>query len=147
MLAYIKQVIFQMREFLKPLLISILIGISLQSYSQDITPNIKDIHLDQDKVNIFLKYVEFKHSIDPGGFEGWKKDNPELYLKEMWYYTESFYVKRDHFNDGITLNEGSICIPRFESSRKQNEEAMVVLPGFRDVLILMPTNNLIYKPN
>ncbi len=69
-----------------------------------------------------------------------------LYAKEMWYYTESFYVKRNYNNEGITLDESIIDISRFESQRKENEEAIVTLPGFKDVIVLIPNNKLIYKP-
>lgn len=136
-----------MSALFKPLLHTFCLGLAFLSYSQNITPNTKGILLDQDKVNIYLKYVEFKHSIDQGGFEEWKKNNPELYQKELWYYTESFYIKRNHFSEGISLPEGSICILRFEKNRKPNAEAIVVLPGFKDVLVLIPENELIYKPN
>jgi hypothetical protein len=64
----------------------------------------------------------------------------------MWYYTESFYIKRDHLPDGITLNEAAIDITRFESKRQANVETIVTLDGFKDVLVLIPGNDLIYKP-
>src|SRR5574343_423196 len=83
-------------------------------YSQNIT-------LDSNRVNIFIKYLKFNHSFENGGFETWKANNPDLYLKEMWYYSESFYIKRNHFTDGVTMNEGSIYIPRFEKHRKDTE--------------------------
>lgn len=44
------------------------------------------------------------------------------------------------------MNEEAIDITRFESNRKQNEEATVIIPGFKDVIVLLPTNKLIYKP-
>lgn len=115
------------------------------TYSQNASVN--SIKLDPDKVKLFSKYLEFKHGLEPGGFESWVLNNPDLYIKEMWYQTESFYVKRNHLSEGITLNEGAIEISRFESHRKANEEAIVVLPGFKDVLVLLPANKLIYKPN
>lgn len=120
--------------------------ISLFSFSQNASnsPN-TIIKLNPDKVNVFVKYLEFRHSFDPGGYDTWKKENPDLYQKEMWYYSESFYIKRNYLSEGISLPEGSIYIPRFESSRKANEEAIVVLPGFKDVLVLLPENKLIYK--
>ena len=70
-----------------------------------------------------------------------------LYAQEMWYFSESFYVKRDHLSSGIVLNEEIIDISRFESHRKDNEEAIVELLGFKDVLVLLPKSKLIYKPN
>jgi hypothetical protein len=64
----------------------------------------------------------------------------------MWYYSESFYVKRNALNEGVTLNEEIVDISRFESQRKENEEVTVTLGGFKDVIVLLPAKNLIYKP-
>jgi hypothetical protein len=64
----------------------------------------------------------------------------------MWYFSESFYIKRNYSNDGVAMNEEAIDISRFESNRKQNEEAIVIIPGFKDVIVLLPTTKLIYKP-
>ena len=94
---------------------------------------------------MYLPYVEWKHG-GKENFQEWKNQNTVLYYKEIWYYSESFYVKRDHLNQGVVLNEEIIDISRFESARKENEEAIVVLPGFKDALVLLPLNKLIYKP-
>ena len=117
------------------------------SFSQTTVTGPKKIELNPDKVNTFVKYLEFKYGSAAGGFEGWKKSNPDLYLKEMWYLSESFYFKTDYLTEGITLPQGSIFIPRFEEKRKENDEAIVILPGFKDALVLLPANKLIYKPN
>lgn len=105
----------------------------------------QDIVLDPIKVSIYEKYCSWKHDLEPGGFVQWKANNPDLYLKEMWYYTESFYIKRDSLTTGIALPESSIDISRFETKRKPAVEKVVVLPGFKDVVVLMPENKLIYK--
>lgn len=105
------------------------------------------INLDPIKVTIYQKYLEFRFSYVEGGFPQWKKDNPELYEKEMWYLTESFYIKRNYLSQGITMDEGMIYAPRFEAQRKQDEEAIVTFPGFKDVMVLIPGSKLIYKPN
>jgi hypothetical protein len=107
---------------------------------------IESLKLDPDKVRIFEKYPAFKHGLEPGGYEGWKSQNPLLADKEMWYYTESFYIKRNHLTQGITLDESVIDISRFETQRKPNEETIVTLNGFKDVIVLIPANKLIYKP-
>jgi hypothetical protein len=107
---------------------------------------IAPIILDSNKVNMFIKYPKYKHGTYPGGFEQWKNDNPDLYKNEMWYYTESFYIKRDHLPTGITINEGMIDVSRFEVQRKENEEAIVTFGGYKDVMVLIPANLLIYKP-
>lgn len=127
-----------MKNLFRVVLVALFSIGALSSFSQDIT-------LDSNKVNIFIKYLKYNHSFEAGGFEAWKDNNPDLYLKEMWYYSESFYVKRNYLNEGVTMNEGSIYIPRFEESRKENEESIVIIPGFRDVIVLIPSNQLIYK--
>ena len=58
--------------------------------------------------------------------------------------SESFSVKRNHSTEGITLNEEIIDVVRFESQRKENEEVIITLPGFKDAIVLMPTNKLFY---
>ena len=118
------------------------------SFSQNLkTASSPTISLDPEKVAIYEKYLEYKHSFETGGYLQWKKDNPELYEKEMWYFSESFYITRNYLSQGITLNEGGIYVARFEAQRKQNEEAIVIFPGFKDVMVLLPGNKLIYKPN
>lgn len=118
------------------------------SFSQnDNLKSFQVINLDSNKVNMFVKYPRFKHDLQPGGFEQWKNDNPILYKKEMWYYTESFYIKRNFLPDGITLPEAAIDISRFESQRQTNAETTITLDGFKDVLVLIPGKDLIYKPN
>ena len=87
----------------------------------------------------------FRHG-GPEGLSDFKKNKPHEYLKELWYYSESFYVKRDYLDEGVSLDESIIDITRFESSRKSTEESIVILPGFKDVLVLFPLNQLIYKP-
>lgn len=103
----------------------------------------------------FSKYIESNHGMNQN-FTTWKKENKFLYIKEMWYYAESFYIMRNYFAknsvsiDGSLntekIDDGMIDISRFESNRKQTEEAIVILPGFVDVIVLLPTNKLIYKP-
>lgn len=129
-----------------------LIAFFLISFYTSISQNnnlklIQVITLDSNKVNMFIKYPRFKHDLQPGGFNQWKNDNPILYKKEMWYYTESFYIKRNFLPDGITLPEAAIDITRFESQRQTNAETIITLDGFKDVLVLIPGKDLIYKPN
>jgi hypothetical protein len=129
-----------MKSFLKLLLIVVLVGFCKSAFSQ-----VNSLELNPDKEKKFSPYMFRRH----GGSEGladFKQNNSYQYLKELWYYSESFYVKRDYLNNGVGLNEAIIDISRFESSRKESEEAIVVLPGFKDALVLLPTNKLIYKP-
>ncbi len=126
------------------ILITLAIFLSVRMISQN------SIKLDANKVIKFTPYLEYKH----GGkqkFITWKNENKILYTKEMWYYSESFYIKRNFINDGVlltglTLDESVIDISRFEYHRKQNDESIVMLPGFKDVIVLIPINKLIYKP-
>lgn len=110
-----------------------------------VNAQIDQIQLNPTKVKMYTPYMEYKHG-GPSLFPTWKQNNKLLYTKEMWYYTESFYVKRNHLNEGITLNEEIIDITRYESQRKENEEVIVTLGGFKDVIVLLPAKNLIYKP-
>lgn len=129
-----------MKNTIKVLFLNAFMLISCVSFSQ-----VEQIKLNPEKVNKFIAYMEYKH----GGaqqFPAWKENNKLQYAKEMWYYSESFYIKRNYHAEGIVLNEGIIDISRFESQRKESEEAIVVLPGFKDVLVLLPAKNLIYKP-
>lgn len=106
---------------------------------------VEEIKLDPEKVKKYQPYIEFKHG-GQQSFPVWKENNKMLYAKEMWYYSESFYIKRNHFAEGYTLNEEIIDITRFESQRKADEETIVKLPGFKDALVLIPSSKLIYKP-
>jgi hypothetical protein len=80
------------------------------------------------------------------GLEDFKRNHLNEYIKELQYYSESFYVKRNHLGEGVTLDESIIDITRFENQRKPNEEAIVILPGFKDAIVLLPDTKLIYKP-
>lgn len=98
-----------------------------------------------DKEKKFTPYMLARHH-GPDGLAEFKQSHKHEYLKELWYYSESFYIKRDYFKEGVAMDEAMIPIDRFEGSRKETEEAIVVLPGFKDVLVLLPANKLIYKP-
>ncbi|MDZ4664344.1 MAG: hypothetical protein SGJ15_05660 [Bacteroidota bacterium] len=120
-------------------LLAFLMTLSFSSFSQDWSK----VKLDPIKEKKFLPYVETRHG-GPEVFAKWKEDNKFQYVKEMWYMSESFSVKRNHSTEGITLNEEIIDVVRFESQRKENEEVIITLPGFKDAIVLMPTNKLFY---
>jgi hypothetical protein len=113
-------------------------------FNQSAFSQIQDIKLDPVKVEKFLPYLKFKHSSE-GDFETWKSNHMLQYTKEMWYFSESFYIKRNYYADGITMDESQIYISRFESQRKENEEAIIQMPGFKDAIVLIPGNKLIHK--
>lgn len=112
------------------------------SYSQ----SQNELELNPERVKMFTPYLAARH----GGFEGVEKlknTDKYAYLKEMWYFSESFYVKRNHLAEGVELNESIIDITRFEQNRKMYDEAIVVIPGYKDVLVLKPSSSLVFKPN
>ena len=93
----------------------------------------------------YSKYIESNHGMNQN-FTTWKKENKFLYIKEFWYYAESFYIKRNVNAEGISMDESQIDISRFETNRKQTEESIINIDGFKDVIVLLPANKLIYKP-
>jgi hypothetical protein len=119
------------------------------SYSQINSLNPDVLKPNPAKEKMYAPYLATRH----GGMEAleiWKKSNTIQYYKELWYYCESFYVKRNHLSLGggaVVLNEEIVDISRFESSRKENDEFILVLPGFRDALVLLPYSKLIFKPD
>jgi hypothetical protein len=131
-----------MKTNLKLLFLGIFTTMSFFSFSQDWSK----IKLDADKEKKFEPYIQIRHSSTPAEYKVWKENNKFQYVKEMWYFSESFYVKRNHLPQGEKLNEEIIDISRFESSRNATTEAIVTLPGFKDVIVLLPTNKIIYKP-
>jgi len=102
--------------------------------------------IDPVKEKMFTPYMLYRHQGEEG-LAAFKKNQPFDYAKELWYYSESFYVKRNHLSQGEVLNAAMIDISRFENYRKDTEEAIVVVPGYKDVLVLLPNNKLLYKPN
>jgi hypothetical protein len=134
-----------MKTSFKLILLGLLVIFSFENNAQTNIVEPHNLKPDPEKEQMFLPYLAVRH----GGLastEIWKKSNTVQYYKELWYYCESFYVKRNHLKEGVTLNEEIVDISRFEYARKENEEAIVVLPGFRDVLVLLPANKLVYKP-
>jgi hypothetical protein len=108
----------------------------------------QDLLLDPVKVAKYEPYVVIRHAdYQPGGYAAWKANNPDLYLKEMWYWTESFYIKRNHLTQGITMDEAMIDVSRFEKQRLNDQEVIVTFPGYKDAMVLLPRQQLIYKPS
>src|SRR5215213_3212212 len=100
-----------MKTNIKIIFLGMLMAMSFLSFSQD------DIKLNPDKVQKFTPYLAARHG---GGddFLKWKENNKMLYAKEMWYFTESWYVKRNYTGEGVVLNEEITDITRFEHLRK-----------------------------
>lgn len=125
--------------------IRIILLFAIATLSQHIFAQANSLELNPEKEKNYTPFMLKRH----GGKEGlasFKQSNPHQYLKELWYYSESFYVKRNYAAEGIALNETQIDISRFEGSRKENEESVILLPGYKDALVLLPNSKLIYKP-
>jgi len=116
-----------------------MMSMSFLSFSQDFSK----IKIDPIKEKKFQPYVAVRHG---GGqeFNTWKENNKYQYVKEMWYFSESFYMKRNVNSEGITMDESIIDISRFDQARKPSEEATISIPGYKDVIVLLPTDKLIY---
>ena len=128
-----------MKTNIRLFLLAFIMTLSFSSFSQDWSK----VKLDPIKEKKYLPYVEARHG-GPELFAKWKAENKFQYVKEMWYMSESFSVKRNHLSEGITLNEEIIDVVRFESQRKENEEVIITLIGFKDAVVLMPTSKLFY---
>ena len=119
-----------------------LLGCVFNFYSQE-TP--AALAPDPALEKMFFPYLAVRHG-GPQQALQWKESNTIKYYMELWYYCRSFTVKRDHFEEGATLDESIIDISRFEAQRRLHEDAIVVLPGFKDVLVLLATDKLIHQP-
>lgn len=100
--------------------------------------------LDDKKVQEVIPMLEAEHG-GKDGLQKWRDENPWRYYGTLWYLTESFYVKRDYFVGGVTL-DGVVDVRRLDHARKENDTAVVQFRSFRDVVVLLPANKLIYKP-
>ena len=94
---------------------------------------------------MYNPYMVWRHQ-GTEGLASFKKNEPHNYLLELWYFSSSFYVLRNYSNTGEKLDESIIDISRFESQRKDSEETILVLPGFKDAIVLLPSNKLLFKP-
>jgi len=106
---------------------------------------VNSLELNLEKEKMYTPYMMWRHSGSEGLAE-FKRDHPHDYLKELWYYSESFYVRRNYQKEGVEMNAAAIDISRYEYARKQTEEAVLSLTGYKDALILLPVDQLIYKP-
>ena len=107
-----------MASALKLTLIFLFFTLSISSFAQ--VSNTDLLKPDPEKEKKFLPYLAVRH----GGLskiDDWKKSNTYLYYQELWYYSESFYIERNHLESGAVLNEEIIDISRYEGSRKENE--------------------------
>lgn len=114
--------------------------------SGNLSAQVSSLEINPQREKMFIPYLAARHG-GPEGLTKFKEENHYQYLKELWYFTESFYVQRNHFGSGIELNEEIIDITRFETNRKPHEDVYLQLPGFKDALVLKATDKLLYKPD
>lgn len=129
-----------MRSQFKLFFLSLFSIIALGSVAQQ-TDGLK---LNPEKVKKLTPVLEHRH----GGvkaFADWKAVNKLQYANEMWYFTESFYIKENQFPQGEKMNISGLDITRFENQRSKTEEVTITIPGYKDVLVLLPENKLLYK--
>src|SRR5688572_23536800 len=110
-----------MKTFIKSILLGLFLMTPVFSFSQ--APSIEFKPENEKK---FAPYMAVRHG-GPDGLAELKKNNMNQYLKELWYYSESFYIKRDQLNEGTSMVDAMFDISRFEIYRKETEEAIVPL--------------------
>jgi len=127
------------------LIILSLFTITIKSQTNN-SVNWEKLKIDPIKEKMFLPYVEYNHSFEQE-FQTWKKENKFQYIKEIWYYSESFYVIHHVNDEGVTIDESTIDITRFDYVRDKTKEVNVSLigAGFNDTIVLLPANKLIYN--
>jgi len=107
---------------------------------------INSLQISPEKEKMYSPFLYWHHG-GKEGLEEFKRDHPHEYLKELWYVCESWYIRKDYLPEGVALEPYVVCIERFESYRKETEEAYLVLPGCKDAIVFLPINQLIYRPN
>ena len=110
-----------------------------------VSSQVNNLEIDPAKEKMYRPYMLWRHQ-GTEGLDAFKKNQPHEYMKELWYYSESFYIKRDYLQNGERLDESIIDISRLDSQREEDTEFIVILPGFRDVIVLLPFKKLIYSP-
>ena len=122
------------------LIVSVLIFVSLRSNAQ-----VNSLQISPEKEKMYTPYMYWHHS-GQEGLEAFKKEHPHDYLKELWYFCESWYILKDYAKEGVAMDPAIVDIERFEQNRKEHEKAILVLPGFKDAIVFLPIDQLIYRP-
>lgn len=118
----------------------LLISINVRAQNQE-------IKLDANKIKMYLPYLQAKLGLSTPAFNAWKENNKSLYAKEMWYYTESFYLKKNQNINGANINVEQFDVSRFEHLRSIDAEVIIPMEGFKDAIVLLPKSKLLYHPN
>ena len=106
---------------------------------------VNPLQISKEKEAMYTPYMYWRHG-GKESLEQFKKEQPHEYLKELWYYCESWYVEKDYSATGVPLDLYVVDISRFEQYRKESELFYLVLPGYKDAIVLLPGSQLIYKP-
>lgn len=106
---------------------------------------VNPLQISKEKEAMYTPFMYWRHS-GKEGLEQFKREHPHDYLKELWYYCESWQVEKDYSTTGVALDLYVVDISRFEHYRKDSEPFYLVLPGYKDAIVLLPANQLIYKP-
>ena len=136
---------------MKKLLLLITLSLLTISSIKSQTIDLGKLRVDPIKEKMYSPYVEYRHGFDADvitrSFQKWKEDNKYQYLKELWYYSESFYVIHHVNDEGITIDESTIDISRFDSVRDLTNEVSIPLngAGFNDTIVLLPINKLLFN--
>lgn len=106
---------------------------------------VNPLQISKEKEAMYTPFMYWRHG-GKESLEQFKKEQPHAYLKELWYYCESWFVAKDYSATGVALDLHVVDISRFEQYRKDSEPFYLVLPGYKDAIVLLPANQLIYKP-
>lgn len=124
----------------------LLILFFLTTISTAFKAQLKDQVIDKEKEKMYSPYMYWHHG-GKEGLEDFKKNHPKEYQQELWYFCESWYIRKNYLKEGVALDAYVVDIERFEQNRKEHEEAILVLPGCRDAIVFLPADKLIYKPS
>jgi hypothetical protein len=126
--------------------INIIILLLTFCFSAAINAQTNSLEVSEEKERKFQPFMYHLYG-GPEGVAEFKRDNRYEYLRRLWYYAESFYIRKDVNKDGtFSLMDSDIDISRFEQFRKESEEAIYSIEGCKDVIVLLPANKLIYRP-
>ena len=132
---------------MKQLLVILAMVVSTYGRAQDFYSDKQFLELLKIKNDTYAKnfepYLIAHHGVS-FDLDSFKLHSKLEYYKELWYYSKSFYVKRNVNPVGIHLDETIIDVSRFEHKRSETEEVLIVLDAFKDVLVLLPRTQLLF---
>jgi len=126
---------------------ALIIALFMMAFAAGFSQDADKFKLNPEKVSKFQIYLAHYRGYTAGtqAFEDWKANNKMLYTKEMWYFSESFYIKKNAYSEGENMDESVIDVSRFENLRKENEEMVIKIDGIKDAVVLIPGKDLLHK--